>query len=484
VTGVLRRTSVFEQNDRESRAALAMPLSQRLASIPVRRMVDAFVGIVRASPQSSVYPAQISWSDTVRGDGAMIGPTDPGTSSGVFPGMGLKRDLFTMTPEGWAMTPHLQRSAESYEAVMLAGERQPVLCLRQMEKTGEVLTAEKVAAAKTRVVYGGNAAGALGSKKLIGPLMARIASAAELGFMSGINMVSPAVGNLVASLVDPAEAIAQAPPHVCTADEAKMDKHLLGEIVVAIAIVLWELAGDVWPGDYRRRRAAARWPFSVAHSLVIVNEIVGFNIKFMLSGFVFTTILNCIVTWFKTFMVFWLIAGEQGFEEFLRAARAIFGDDQAWRVSLPFRSIMTPEAWAAGSAELGYVTTSDLDKARPPEYVPLMGVATFLKRTFHQLDLGVHGVVLVARLPLKSIVKSLLYPKAGADGAPDPAVFASAADSALRELWLYGPVEYERFAVVVTRAGVAVGARVPYRPWGEWLDDYFAGRLATWSLGI
>jgi len=474
--GSNRKVSVAEQSQRES--ALAMALGQPGASrVPWADMVAATVAIVRQGGR--IRPTPLTLGECIRGDGDQIGPTDPGTSSGPFVTMGAKRSLFRMTAKGYDASPPLAQSVRNYQDLALGGKVQPVLFLRQMEKTGEILSREKVESANTRVIYGASTAAQLAQKQLVGDIVAYVASAKRLGFMSGVNMVSPEVGDIVAGLTEWCPTRTDS-PLVVPADEAKMDKKNSPAIMCAIGEFMWQVAQDVFPGDRPRQMFASRWVFSLLHSFVLCRALVFVNTKFMLSGFAFTTWVNSLVTWFKTFAVFCL-AGPGGFDAFLRAACVIFGDDQVWRVPLDFRSVLTPAAWQVASLALGYVTTSDTDKSRPPEYVPLYGTATFLKRTFHLMEVSGRQVW-VARLPLKSIFKSLMFPRFSG-GVVDPLVYESAADSAARELWLYGAETYHRLIRVVAEACRAVGARVPSRTWAEWHDDYFPGRLATWALG-
>jgi len=123
---------------------------------------------------------------------------------------------------------------------------------------------------------------------------------------------------------------------------------------------------------------------------------------------------------------------------------------------------------------LGYDFTSDTDKSKPPEAVPIEQLS-FYKRTFL-----VDGERVLAPLAEKSVRKSLMWRDASAKVQPRIQELAIL-ETAVSESFLLGAAKYPAAAERIRRIGKSAGYEVPVPTWAQLAARFDKGELRTWN---
>lgn len=430
----------------------------------------------------SNYPADaprvpLSWDETVRGVPNYVGPTDPSTSAG--PGEGPKRNWFYRDDnEAWQSSPGLTGLCDRL-AKMFEGDFQPVNVVRMTPKTGEVLKCTKVRTANTRVFYQNSQVMAMYIKAYTAPFLALFIKMPEVGSIYGINMYSTSAHDFAERMG------AHIPGRLAiAADDKKMDLHQLMMLVLLVyrATIMVAQKWD-WPG--RRLHALAMTFYAIMFPWIAIRGDVFQWVQGMISGVYGTTEFNTMMTFLKMCCISYILKGRRGYELWCASAKGLYGDDQLIVLHDELAEVLTPEVWRSLSLELGYETTSERDKTRPPEPASLLGGVTILKRTFRQDNID-GRIVYVAPLEMSSIVKAIYYPRSikGTSGEIDAVIFSQVCETQERELWLHGRDVYDKVVPCVKEAADVIGARYAPKTYDQLTVDFFSGKLALWQLDI
>jgi hypothetical protein len=156
----------------------------------------------------------------------------------------------------------------------------------------------------------------------------------------------------------------------------------------------------------------------------------------------------------------------------------VYGDDNA-RNHDGGPNCLTGEFIAATTLACGYEMTDAMDKTKPPVATDEISI---LKRTIKSVSH--HGETFLSMpIEIKSIVKSLYWPKKGKDGNYDPAIYSSCIRNANRELFLHGEATFQKWYPTLMVAWSKQNNSAPLESSLELLNLYKSGTYSTWDSG-
>lgn len=418
----------------------------------------------------------------LNGDFGVMGAINHKTSAGMMAG-GRKEEYLVRNgalgqPPDWTLGPEAQELWDLVDVSLDRGEIVPMLA-NMFLKLNEVISVEKVNAARTRTIQTVNFVLNVAAKKVFGPLHYYLQRYPEhTGVWIGVNMGSPDAIRLVETLCFEGE-LSEEEKAFDDGDTRHLDLSSTKTKTCRIQTALIRLGLEWGLSPQWARRANTLLQMLTEPWTILRGDVM---MSFQnCSGIMFTTEVN---SWNMVVSQIYccrrLFPGVS-WREIIRLAT--YGDDLIRAVRARFREKFSFVAWKELMAEVGYECTNAAKTAdSEAEFRDLVGI-TFLKR---QLIVDTMRGKRVVRVPLaeKSILKMLCWIE---DPRPERTLLEHTVAlffNAQLEYFMYGEVEYQRKQAmlhdVATRAGVA--NRVEWFGFEQIADTYFHGTYATKSL--
>jgi len=196
----------------------------------------------------------------------------------------------------------------------------------------------------------------------------------------------------------------------------------------------------------------------------------------MPSGFVGTTVQNCLIIQFAMVCCAIMVSMKRGIpfvEAWREMLNLMYGDDQtpSFRdlgVNIPFD--MYVRAFNTLGFEVTLADKTDVSNAQPEK---LLGELEFLKRRFVEIDYKGKQYIVMC-LSFESIYKMLAFREPSTSVSRDE-WFLTVFDNAQFELAFHGQETYEKAGEFLNLYRIQHAPSLIIKPWEHWIDKFLSG---------